>query len=96
LKEKWTITHSISGEVLGRSKFDKKKYADDKKKILDFIHKNGYRDARFLPIPISYTEKKDHMSSAFLSLKVLNIRFAMSCGKKYRCSKQTSLTSVSV
>ena len=43
------------------SKFDKKKYADDKKKIIDYYHKNGYRDAEILADSISYTEKKDHM-----------------------------------
>ena len=44
------------------SKFDKKKYADDKKKILDFYHKNGYRDAEVMADSTSYNEKKDRMT----------------------------------
>lgn len=44
------------------SKFDKKKYADDKKKIIDFYHKNGYRDAEILSDSISYNKAKDRMT----------------------------------
>jgi len=43
------------------TKFDKKKYADDKKKVIDFYHKNGYRDAEILTDSTSYNEKKDRM-----------------------------------
>ena len=44
------------------SKFDKKKYADDKKKVIDFYRKNGYRDAEIMSDSISYNEKKDRMT----------------------------------
>jgi outer membrane protein insertion porin family len=44
------------------SKFDKKKYADDKKKVMDLYRKNGYRDAELLTDSISYNEKKDRMT----------------------------------
>ncbi|MGA9406907.1 MAG: outer membrane protein assembly factor BamA [Bacteroidota bacterium] len=44
------------------SKFDKKKFADDKKKVIDFYHKNGYRDAEVLSDSISYNKQKDRMT----------------------------------
>ncbi len=44
------------------SKFDKKKYADDKKKILDFYKKNGYRDVDLLADSISYSDDKRDMT----------------------------------
>ncbi len=40
------------------NKFDKKKYEEDKKLILDFYQKNGYRDAEILTDSISYDEAK--------------------------------------
>ncbi|MDE3057375.1 MAG: outer membrane protein assembly factor BamA [Bacteroidota bacterium] len=56
------------------SKFDKKKYADDKKKILDFYHKNGYRDAAILTDSISYSDDNRDM----------NIRIFVYEGPQYR------------
>ena len=44
------------------SKFDKKKYADDKKKIIDFYRKNGYRDVELMTDSVAYNEKKDRMT----------------------------------
>ena len=44
------------------SKFEKKKYADDKKKILEYYQKNGYRDAELMSDSISYNEVKDRMT----------------------------------
>ncbi len=44
------------------SKFDKKKYADDKKKILDFYKKKGYRDVAMLTDSISYSADKRDMT----------------------------------
>jgi outer membrane protein insertion porin family len=55
------------------SKFDKKKYADDKKNIIDFYRKNGYRDAEILTDSISYDPDKEHMT----------IRIYLNEGTKY-------------
>ena len=40
------------------NKFDKKKYEEDKKLILDFYQKSGYRDAEILADSISYDSEK--------------------------------------
>ena len=49
------------------AKLDKKKYADDKKKVMAFYKKNGYRDAELLTDSIAYDEKKERMTlSLFL------------------------------
>jgi outer membrane protein insertion porin family len=44
------------------AKFDQKKYDDDKKKIIDFYRKNGYRDAQIVSDSIWYSENKERMS----------------------------------
>jgi len=43
------------------AKFDRKKYAEDKKLILDFYRKKGYRDADILSDSIWYDESKERM-----------------------------------
>jgi len=44
------------------AKFDRKKYDEDKKKILEFYQKNGYRDAQILGDSIWYTDNKEDMN----------------------------------
>jgi outer membrane protein insertion porin family len=44
------------------AKFDRKKYEDDKKLILDFYRNNGYRDAEILGDSIWYTDNKTNMN----------------------------------
>ena len=44
------------------AKFDRKKYEEDKKLILDFYRKNGYRDAELLSDSIWYTDNKTNMN----------------------------------
>ena len=41
--------------------FDRKKYDEDKKKIIDFFRKNGYRDAQIVSDSIWYTPSKENM-----------------------------------
>ncbi len=43
------------------AKFDRKKYDEDKKKILEFYQKNGYRDAQVLGDSIWYSASKEDM-----------------------------------
>ncbi|MGH2568931.1 MAG: BamA/OMP85 family outer membrane protein, partial [Bacteroidota bacterium] len=43
------------------NKFDKKKYQDDKKLILNYYQKNGYRDAEILTDSISYSSDKQYL-----------------------------------
>ncbi len=43
------------------AKFDRKKYAEDKKLILDFYRRKGYRDADILSDSIWYDESKERM-----------------------------------
>jgi outer membrane protein insertion porin family len=43
------------------AKFDRKKYDEDKKKILEFYQKNGYRDAQVLGDSIWYSTSKENM-----------------------------------
>ncbi len=43
------------------NKFDKKKYVEDKKKIVDYYKKNGFRDAEILRDSIWYDSKKEQM-----------------------------------
>jgi outer membrane protein insertion porin family len=44
------------------AKFDRKKYDEDKKLILEFYRKNGYRDAEILSDSIWYAENKKRMN----------------------------------
>ena len=44
------------------NKFDKKKYEEDKKLILGFYKKNGYRDAEILSDSISYDKEKRYLT----------------------------------
>ncbi len=44
------------------NKFDKKKYEEDKKLILKFYQKNGYRDAEIFADSISYSEDKRYLT----------------------------------
>ena len=57
------------------NKFDKKKYEEDKKLILKFYQKNGYRDAEILADSISYSQDKQY----------LTIDFYVHEGPQYRC-----------
>jgi outer membrane protein insertion porin family len=43
------------------AKFDRKKYVDDKKKLVDFYRKNGYRDAEIISDSIWYDDSKEKM-----------------------------------
>jgi outer membrane protein insertion porin family len=43
------------------AKFDRKKYDEDKKKIVEFYQKNGYRDAEVLGDSIWYSPSKENM-----------------------------------
>ena len=43
------------------AKFDRKKYDEDKKKIVEFYQKNGYRDAEVLGDSIWYSASKENM-----------------------------------
>lgn len=47
------------------NKFDKKKYEEDKKLILKFYQKNGYRDAEILADSISYSQDKRYLTIDF-------------------------------
>jgi len=56
LKDQFDDTKEKSWWQIWRSsKFDKKKYADDKKKLLDFYHTQGYLDARIVRDTITYS-----------------------------------------
>jgi outer membrane protein insertion porin family len=44
------------------NKFDKKKYEEDKRLILNFYQKNGYRDAEILSDSITYDKNKQFMA----------------------------------
>ncbi|HMK38887.1 MAG TPA: outer membrane protein assembly factor BamA, partial [Bacteroidota bacterium] len=44
------------------AKMDRKKYAEDKKKIIEFYQKNGYRDAQILGDSIWYSESKENLN----------------------------------
>jgi len=44
------------------AKFDRKKYDEDKKKILEYYQKNGYRDAQILGDSIWYSDNKENMN----------------------------------
>ena len=43
------------------NKFDKKKYSEDKKRIIDFYRKNGFRDAEVIKDSIWYDNSKEEM-----------------------------------
>jgi outer membrane protein insertion porin family len=49
------------------NKFDRKKYAEDKKLIIDHYRKNGFRDAEIFDDSISYDDKKEKM---FIMIKI--------------------------
>jgi outer membrane protein insertion porin family len=44
------------------AKFDRKKYDEDKKLIVSFYRKNGYRDAQMVSDSISYSDDKEDMT----------------------------------
>jgi outer membrane protein insertion porin family len=44
------------------NKFDRKKYEEDKKLILKFYRKNGYRDAEIISDSISYSEDRKYLT----------------------------------
>ncbi len=54
------IEESVWWKFWSSAQFDKKKFEDDKKKIIDFYRKNGYRDAEILSDSLIYSnDKKD-------------------------------------
>jgi len=55
------------------NKFERKKYVEDKKKIVDYYKKNGYRDAEILKDSIWYDNTKEQMY----------INIALNEGNKY-------------
>ena len=64
LKDQFDDTKEKSWWQIWRSsKFDKKKYEDDKKKLLDFFHTQGYLDARITHDSIYYTEDTTRLNS---------------------------------
>jgi outer membrane protein insertion porin family len=44
------------------NKFDRKKYAEDKKLLVNFYRKNGYRDAEVLSDSLSYDESRRYLT----------------------------------
>jgi outer membrane protein insertion porin family len=46
----------------GSAKFDAKKYDEDKKKIIEFYRKNGYRDAQIVSDTLTYSADKEDMT----------------------------------
>jgi len=44
------------------AKFDRKKYEEDKKKILEYFQNHGYRDAQILGDSIWYSDNKENMN----------------------------------
>ncbi|MEK6570919.1 MAG: outer membrane protein assembly factor BamA [Bacteroidota bacterium] len=44
-----------------KARFDRKKYEEDKKSILHFYHKNGYRDAEVVSDSLSYDQNKEDL-----------------------------------
>jgi len=50
-----------------KSRFDRKKYEEDKKAIVQFYQKNGYRDAEVLSDSLSYSVSKEDL---FIHIKV--------------------------
>ena len=49
-------------KIFSSAKFDRKKYDEDKKLIVKFYRKNGYRDAEIMSDSISYSPDKTDMS----------------------------------
>jgi outer membrane protein insertion porin family len=50
-----------------KARFDRKKYEEDKKLIVQYYLKNGYRDAEVVSDSLSYDETKEHL---FIRIKV--------------------------
>ncbi|MDA0987092.1 MAG: outer membrane protein assembly factor BamA [Bacteroidetes bacterium] len=44
------------------NKFEKKKYTDDKKKVIQFLKKKGYREAEIISDSIKYDDKKENLT----------------------------------
>jgi outer membrane protein insertion porin family len=61
------------------AKFDRKKYDEDKKKILEFYQKNGYHDAQILGDSIWYSASKEDM----------DIRIRVKEGAQYKVRRIT-------
>jgi outer membrane protein insertion porin family len=61
------------------NKFDRKKYDEDKTKIVQFYRKHGYRDAQILSDSISYGDNKEYM----------HIRMLVHEGPQYHLRKIT-------
>ncbi|MBX2990931.1 MAG: outer membrane protein assembly factor BamA [Bacteroidetes bacterium] len=61
-------------KIFSSHKFDRKKYEDDKKLIVKFYQKNGYRDASVIGDSIWYSEDKKNM----------NIRIDVHEGAQYK------------
>ena len=55
-------TEKVWWKFWSSAKFDRKKYEEDKKLILGFYRKNGYRDAEILADSIWYTDNKTNMN----------------------------------
>ncbi len=56
------ITESAWWKIFSSNRFDRKKYEGDKKRIVAFYRKNGYRDAEILGDSIWYSNDKENMS----------------------------------
>ncbi len=63
LKDEMGDTHEKKWWKFWRTgKLEKKKYVDDKKKLIQFYKKNGFRDAELMSDSIDYTISKDRMA----------------------------------
>ncbi len=56
------ITEKAWWNIFSSNRFDRKKYEDDKKLIIQFYRKSGYRDAEILRDSIWYSNNKEDMS----------------------------------
>ena len=56
------ITEKAWWKIFSSHRFDRKKYEDDQKLIIQFYRKNGYRDAEILRDSIWYSNNKEDMS----------------------------------
>lgn len=73
------------------SKFEKKKYIDDKKKVVQFLKKKGYRDAEIISDSTNYDASKKKFNFNNLSLyrsTISNSKYNL--GREYSFSNITS------
>ena len=59
--------HKIWWKFWSSAKFEKKKYEDDKKKLIQFYKKNGYREAEIITDSLEFDEEKNIVLKLFLN-----------------------------